>query len=58
MKISHTNTDVEKYRGDMVSYFVHQQDKKVPACDNSYVQEAVKLAFKAGDFSGKLPLPG
>jgi leucyl aminopeptidase len=53
MKITHTTQDVEKYKGDMVAYFVHQQDKKVPACPNGYVQDTVNLAFKAGDFSGK-----
>ncbi len=53
MKITHTTQDVEKYKGDMITYFVHQQDKKVPACDNRYVQDTVNLAFKAGDFSGK-----
>lgn len=53
MKISHTAQDVAKYKGDMVSYFVHQQDKKVPFCDNKYVQETIRLAFKAGDFAGK-----
>jgi len=53
MKIIHTTQDVEKYKGDMVTYFVHQPDKKVPACENSYVQDTVRLAFAAGDFSGK-----
>jgi len=53
MKITHTTLDAGKYKGDMLSYFVHQQDKKMPTCDNSYVQETIKLAFKAGDFSGK-----
>ncbi|KPK00405.1 MAG: peptidase M17 [Desulfobacterales bacterium SG8_35] len=53
MKITHTTQDVEKYKGDMITYFVHQQDKKVPACDNRYVQENIRLAYKAGDFSGK-----
>jgi leucyl aminopeptidase len=53
MKLKHTTQDVEKYRGDMITYFVHQQNKKVPVCDNKYVQDTVKLAFKAGDFSGK-----
>ena len=53
MKITHTTQAVEKYKGDMITYFVHQQDKKVPACDNRYVQETIRLAFKTGDFSGK-----
>ena len=53
MNISHTSQDIEKYRGDMMIYFVHRQDKKAPVCDNKYVQETIKLAFKAGDFSGK-----
>ncbi|MGW8161693.1 MAG: leucyl aminopeptidase [Desulfobulbales bacterium] len=53
MKISHTTGDVEKYKGDMVTYFVHQQEKKAPACDNSYVQETINLAYKAGDFTGR-----
>jgi hypothetical protein len=25
MKITHTTQDVEKYKGDMITYFVHQQ---------------------------------
>ena len=53
MKITHTSQDVGKYKGDMIAYFVHQLDKKSPSCDNSYVQDTVNLAFKAGDFSGK-----
>jgi len=53
MKITHTIQDVAKYKGDMITYFVHQQEKKVPACDNKYVQDTINLAFKAGDFSGK-----
>jgi hypothetical protein len=53
MKITQTTQDVDKYKGDLVTYFVHQQEKKVPACDNKYVQDTIKLAFKAGDFSGK-----
>ncbi|MGW8287747.1 MAG: leucyl aminopeptidase [Desulfobulbales bacterium] len=53
MNISHTSQDVEKYKGDMMIYFVHRQDKKPPVCDNKYVQETIKLAFKAGDFLGK-----
>jgi leucyl aminopeptidase len=53
MKITQTTQDVSKYKGDMVTYFVHQQEKKVPACDNKYVQDTITLAFKAGDFSGK-----
>ncbi len=53
MKITHTTQDMEKYKGDMITYFVHQQGKKVPVCDNKFVQDTVKLAFKAGDFSGK-----
>ena len=53
MKITHTTQDVEKYKGDMITYFVHQQGKRVPVCDNKLVQDTIKLAFKAGDFSGK-----
>ena len=53
MKIKHTTQDVEKYKGHMIAYFVHQQNKKVPVCDNRFVQETIKLAFQAGDFSGK-----
>ena len=53
MKIIHTIQDVAKYKGDMITYFVHQQEKKVPVCDNKYVQDTINLAFKAGDFSGK-----
>jgi leucyl aminopeptidase len=53
MKVKHTTQDVGKYKGDMIIYFVYQQNKKVPVCDNRYVQDTVKLAFKAGDFSGK-----
>jgi leucyl aminopeptidase len=53
MKISHTTQDIENYKGDMLVCFVHSQDKKVPVCDNKSVQESIRLAFKAGDFSGK-----
>ncbi|KPK26357.1 MAG: peptidase M17 [Desulfobacterales bacterium SG8_35_2] len=53
MKISHTTQDATKYKGDMITYFVHQQDKTSPLCDNKYVQDTIKLAFSAGDFSGK-----
>jgi leucyl aminopeptidase len=53
MKITQTTQDVGKYKGDMVTYFVHQQDKKVPACENKYVQKTIRRAFKAGDFSAK-----
>ena len=53
MIIKRTTQDLYKYKGDMLVYFVHQQDKKMPACGNKYVQETVKLAFQAGDFSGK-----
>jgi leucyl aminopeptidase len=53
MNVKHTTQDIEKYKGDMIVYFVHQQNKKVPACDNKFVQDTIKLAFKAGDFSGK-----
>ena len=53
MKVKHTTQGLEKYKGDMLVYFVHQQNKKVPACDNKLVQDTMKLAFKAGDFSGR-----
>jgi len=53
MKINHTTQDLEKYKGDMLVYIVHQQNKKVPACANKLVQDTMKLAFKAGDFSGR-----
>ena len=53
MIITHTTQNTEKYKGDMIVYFVHQQNKNVPLCDNKFVQDTIKLAFKAGDFSGK-----
>ena len=53
MKIKHTTQDPVKYKGGMLVFFVYQQDKKAPQCDNREVQETVRLAFKAGDFSGK-----
>ena len=53
MIIKNTTQDVEKYKGDMLVYFVHQQNKKVPACKNKYVKNTIKRAFQAGDFSGK-----
>jgi len=53
MLIKHTTGNVENYKGDMLVYFVHQQDKKGPVCENKRVQNTVRLAFKAGDFSGK-----
>jgi leucyl aminopeptidase len=53
MKTKHTTQDPGKYHGEMLACFVYQQDKKVPACDNRYIQETVRLAFQTGDFSGK-----
>ena len=53
MIIKHTTQDVKKYKGDMLVYFVHQQNKKVPACENKYVKDTIKRVFQAGDFSGK-----
>jgi leucyl aminopeptidase len=53
MIIKRMTHDLDKYKGDMLVYFVHQQNKKIPACGNKYVQEIIKLAFQAGDFSGK-----
>lgn len=53
MIIKHTLEDVEKYTGDMLVYLVYQRNKKVPACENKKVLAAIKLAFQAGDFSGK-----
>ena len=53
MKIKHTTQKAEKYKGDMITYFVHQQNSKVPACSNRFVQDTIELAFNAGDFSGK-----
>ena len=53
MIIKHTTQSVEKYKGDMLVYFVHKQNKKVPFCENKNVQNTIKLAFQAGDFSGK-----
>ena len=53
MIIKRTTQDLEKYKGDMLVYFVHQHNKKMPACGNKYVQKTIKLAFQAGDFSGK-----
>ena len=53
MIIKCTTQDLEKYKGDMLVYFVHQQNKKMPVCGNEYLQDTIKLAFQAGDFSGK-----
>ena len=53
MIIKITTRDVEEYKGDMLVYFVYQQKKKVPVCENKHVQNTVRLAFQAGDFSGK-----
>jgi leucyl aminopeptidase len=53
MKIKHTTQDLRKFRGDMITFFVYQQNRKIPSCNNEYVQNTIKLAFKAGDFSGK-----
>jgi hypothetical protein len=43
MKITHTTQDVEKYKGDMITYFVHQQGKKGPVCDNKFVQDSSRI---------------
>jgi leucyl aminopeptidase len=53
MEIKHTSRKVEKYTGDMVAYFVHQQDDKKPTCPNKYIQKQIDLAYQAGDFNGK-----
>jgi len=53
MIITTTTRNVEKYKGDMLVYFVYQQKKKVPVCENKHVQNTVRLAFQAGDFAGK-----
>ena len=53
MKIKHTTKKAEKYTGDMVAFFVHQQEDKKPACSNKYIQKQIDLAYRAGDFSGK-----
>ena len=53
MKIKHTTQDLRKFRGDLITFFVHQQNSKMPTCNNEYVQNTIKLAFTAGDFSGK-----
>ena len=53
MIIKTSTRNVEKYKGDMLVYFVYQQKKKVPVCENKHVQNTVRLAFQAGDFSGK-----
>ena len=53
MIIKTTTRNVEKYKGDMLVYFVYQQKKKVPVCENKHVQNTIRLAFQAGDFSGK-----
>lgn len=53
MIIKTTTRNVEEYKGDMLVYFVYQQKKKVPVCENKHVQNTVRLAFQAGDFSGK-----
>ena len=53
MKIKHTTREPGQYKGDMLAYFVYQEDKKMPVCDDRYVQEGIKPAFRAGDFSGR-----
>ena len=53
MIMKHTTQDAEKYKGEMLVYFVYQQNNKVPVCENKYVQATIKLASQAGDFSGK-----
>jgi leucyl aminopeptidase len=53
MKIKHTTQDLRKFKGDLITFFVHQQNSKMPTCNNEYVQNTIKLAFTAGDFSGK-----
>ena len=52
MIIKHTARDLEKYKGDVLVYLTYQQDKKMPSCDNRQVREAIRLAWKAGDFAG------
>jgi leucyl aminopeptidase len=53
MKTKHTTQDPGKYKGEMLACFVYQQDRKEPECGKREVQEIVRRAFQAGDFSGK-----
>lgn len=43
----------ETFTGDMVVYFVKQEKKGGPRCENPLVQTMLKRAFKTGDYSGK-----
>ncbi len=43
----------EKYTGDLVAFFVQQQEKGSPSCTNMIVQKSIDRAYAAGDFSGK-----
>lgn len=53
MNIKHTTREPGKYKADMLAYFVYQEDRKIPVCDDRYVQDGIKPAFRAGDFSGR-----
>ena len=53
MIIKQTARDLEGYKGDVLACFTYEQDKKMPDCENAHVREAVGLAYRAGDFSGK-----
>jgi leucyl aminopeptidase len=53
MKIKHTTREPGQYKGDMLAYFVYQEDGKMPVCDDGYVQDGIKPAFRAGDFTGR-----
>lgn len=48
-----TKKKPENYPGDLIAFFVREQENEAPACENDDVQKVVERAFRAGDFTGK-----
>lgn len=51
--IAVTKKTPEQYSGDMIVFFVRQEDKHAPACQDKMSQPFVDRAFEAEDFNGK-----
>jgi len=48
-----TKKKPENYPGDLIAFFVREQENRAPVCTNDDVQKVVARAFHTGDFTGK-----
>ncbi len=48
-----TDKDPQEFKGDLLVYFAGEREKKMVDCPAGPVRKAVRMAWKAGDFSGK-----